>query len=143
MRITSAGNLGLGVTPSAWWSGFKAIQVGTTGAISSGSGVTNLGHNYYFDGMEARNSHSSEDRHQIEGNHSDNEIHSYAGIGHEGKLFGMNAGCLIDVDAYCFKYAKNMAINVNLGCGVVLNGVEAHFIPMHVDAHGRWTGKLN
>jgi hypothetical protein len=50
MRINSAGNLGIGVTPSAWWSAFKAIQIGTTGALSSGSGVTNLGHNYYFDG---------------------------------------------------------------------------------------------
>ena len=27
MRIDSSGNLGLGVTPSAWWSSFKALQV--------------------------------------------------------------------------------------------------------------------
>lgn len=69
-------------------------------------------------------------------------IHSYAGVNYEGSLFGMNSGCLIDVDAYCFKYAKNMAINVNLGCGVVIEGKEAHFVPMHLDRHGRWTGSL-
>lgn len=50
VRISANGNVGIGVVPSAWWSGFKAIQVGTTGALAGGSGVTNLGHNYYFDG---------------------------------------------------------------------------------------------
>jgi hypothetical protein len=50
MTLSASGNLGLGVTPSAWWSGFKAIQFGTTGILASGSGVTNFGHNYYFDG---------------------------------------------------------------------------------------------
>lgn len=69
-------------------------------------------------------------------------IHSYAGVNYEGRHFGMNAGCLIDVEAYCFKYAKHMPISVNLGCGVIKNGVEAHFIPMHIDSHDRWTGKL-
>jgi len=69
-------------------------------------------------------------------------IHSYAGVNYEGRHFGMNAGCLIDVEAYCFKYAKHMPISVNLGCGVIKNGNEAHFIPMHHDSHGRWTGKL-
>jgi hypothetical protein len=32
MRIDSAGNLGLGVAPSAWFSATKAIQIGNTGA---------------------------------------------------------------------------------------------------------------
>ena len=52
-RIDSSGNLGLGVTPSAWGGNFKAIQFGTTGILSSGSGVSNFGHNYYFDGTNA------------------------------------------------------------------------------------------
>jgi transposase-like protein len=69
-------------------------------------------------------------------------IHSFAGVNYEGEHFGMNAGCLIDVEAYCFKYAKGMPINVNLGCGVVLNGKEAHFIPMHLNEDGRWIGSL-
>lgn len=70
-------------------------------------------------------------------------IHSYAGVNYEGKYFGMNAGCLIDTEAYCFKYAKHMAIPVSLGCGLVIGGKEAHFIPMHCDEAGRWTGRLH
>jgi hypothetical protein len=48
--ITPAGNLGLGVTPSAWGTSFKAIQFGQTGILSSGLGASNFGHNYYYDG---------------------------------------------------------------------------------------------
>lgn len=69
-------------------------------------------------------------------------IHSYAGVNYEGELFGMNAGCLIDQQAICFKYAKNMPIPVNVGCGIVIEGKAAHFLPMHLDKHLRWTGRL-
>jgi len=51
LRLNSAGNLGLGVTPSAWSSTFKGFQLGTTGsiwAIASGNGGTYYGNNYYF-----------------------------------------------------------------------------------------------
>lgn len=69
-------------------------------------------------------------------------IHSYAGVNMEGELFGMNAGCLIDDTKYCFAYAKNMPIRVNLGCGIVFGGMAAQFIPMITDANNRWTGML-
>ena len=36
--ISTSGNLGLGVTPSAWDSSFKAIQIGTYAALSDNSG---------------------------------------------------------------------------------------------------------
>lgn len=70
-------------------------------------------------------------------------IHSYAGVNYEGNLFGMNAGCLIDVEAYCFAYARHMPINVNLGCGLIIDGKEAYFIPMRLDSNGRWSGRLH
>lgn len=69
-------------------------------------------------------------------------IHSYGGVNYEGSLFGMNAGCLIDATAICFKYAKNMPIPVSLGCGIVKNGNQAYFIPMITDNNGRWVGRL-
>lgn len=69
-------------------------------------------------------------------------IHGFAGVNYEAEHFGMNAGCLIDEAAYCFKYAKNMLVKVNLGCGVVLEGKYALFIPMRVDQHNRWIGRL-
>lgn len=69
-------------------------------------------------------------------------IHAYAGVNYEGRHFGMNTGCLIDSDAYAFAYGKNLPVKVNLGCGIVVNGTEAHFIPMQLDENKRWTGIL-
>ena len=49
--INSSGNLGLGVTPSAWASPFKALQIGTTGNFfASNSGNTSVTYNAYFNG---------------------------------------------------------------------------------------------
>jgi hypothetical protein len=53
MRLDSSGNLGLGVTPSAWNTGYKVFAVGGTngndqvGGIASGSGITIVSTNYY------------------------------------------------------------------------------------------------
>jgi hypothetical protein len=38
MRLDSSGNLGLGVTPSAWGSSYKAIQLGSFGALETNNG---------------------------------------------------------------------------------------------------------
>jgi len=48
MVIDSSGNVGIGVTPSAWYSGNKVIDIGTRSALwSGGAGQPNLGHNCY------------------------------------------------------------------------------------------------
>jgi hypothetical protein len=48
MRIDSSGNLGLGVTPSAWGSGRKVLQMGTTPYImGSGTSLELLANAYY------------------------------------------------------------------------------------------------
>jgi len=54
MRIDSSGNLGLGVTPSAWDSIFKAIDVGqASNGISGNSGTTQITQgNYYNSGYK-------------------------------------------------------------------------------------------
>jgi hypothetical protein len=50
MRLDSSGNLGLGVTPSAWQSGLRAFQVGATASIySNGSNTTFHGLNFFTD----------------------------------------------------------------------------------------------
>ena len=50
MRLDSAGNLGLGVTPSAWGSAYKMLQA-STGASFGGTGnIAIVGSNYYNDG---------------------------------------------------------------------------------------------
>lgn len=53
MRLDSSGNLGLGVTPSAWGSSIKALQVGAASygsIVDLGNGVTSFGSNFYNDG---------------------------------------------------------------------------------------------
>ena len=45
-------------------------------------------------------------------------------------IFGMNVGCGIDIEAYSFRYGRDFANRPTLGCGVVVDGVEAYFEPM-------------
>ena len=47
-------NMGLGVTPSAWGSGWKAFDINTVGAISATTGVLRLYANAYNDGSGNR-----------------------------------------------------------------------------------------
>jgi hypothetical protein len=50
----AAGNLGLGVTPSAWGSTYKAFQLGAQGSLAKNSGLEliTLGLNYYRDASD-------------------------------------------------------------------------------------------
>lgn len=45
-----SGNLGLGVTPSAWASSFRALQIGTRTNLSQSTNSTYLGNNAYYNG---------------------------------------------------------------------------------------------
>jgi hypothetical protein len=49
MRLNSSGNLGLGVTPSAWFSGVTALQFGSAGVLWSNSDRANLASNVFID----------------------------------------------------------------------------------------------
>jgi hypothetical protein len=62
-------------------------------------------------------------------------IHSHGGVlwsaSHRDLIFGLNAGCGIDIKAYAFAYGKDFPERPTLGCGVVYdNGKRAEFIPM-------------
>jgi hypothetical protein len=53
--LDSSGNLGLGVTPSAWGSGWRALQVGSGGpSIWTDAGRAFWSSNVYFDGTNRR-----------------------------------------------------------------------------------------
>jgi hypothetical protein len=54
MTIDAAGNLGLGVTPSAWWSGGRVIQVGNKSSLINTNTQAIIGHNWYYDGSNNR-----------------------------------------------------------------------------------------
>ena len=61
-------------------------------------------------------------------------LHSHGGVlwhaNDNDLIFGMNVGCLIDVDAYAFRYGRTFKDKPTLGCGVVIEGQQAYFIPM-------------
>jgi hypothetical protein len=48
MRLDTSGNLGLGVTPSAWWSAIKPLQMSGNGFVGSASNYTYLGANFFY-----------------------------------------------------------------------------------------------
>jgi hypothetical protein len=43
LKVDSSGNLGLGVTPSAWFSSYKALQLGSGAAIQGSNNVSRMG----------------------------------------------------------------------------------------------------
>jgi hypothetical protein len=50
MTLDASGNLGLGVTPSAWSGSYKAIQISSYASITQGGNDTYIGNNWYNDG---------------------------------------------------------------------------------------------
>lgn len=46
---------------------------------------------------------------------------------HRELLFGLNAGCLIDINSYAMTYSNSLP---TLGCGVVIDRHEAYYVPM-------------
>lgn len=72
-------------------------------------------------------------------------IHAFAGIQWSANprylYFGLNTGCLIDVHAYAFRYGKHMKHKPIIGTGLVVEGLPV-FVPMLLDKHSRWVGKL-
>jgi hypothetical protein len=49
MRIDSSGNVGIGVTPSAWDGAMTALQIDTGSIYANSNGATFIGANFYYD----------------------------------------------------------------------------------------------
>ena len=71
--------------------------------------------------------------------------HSHASVqwrhSNNGYIWGMNTGCLIDVEQYAFDYGKNLRIKPSLGIGVIKDDVP-YFVPMFVNHQNRWLGRV-
>lgn len=50
VRIDTSGNLGLGVTPSAWGSSYKVLDISSYGSFGSTGSTTDVGNNIYNNG---------------------------------------------------------------------------------------------
>lgn len=61
-------------------------------------------------------------------------VHCFAGVKWHANeydiIFGLNVGCGIDCRAYAFDYGKSFPIRPVLGCGIVIDGEQAFFVPM-------------
>jgi len=56
-------------------------------------------------------------------------------------IFGLNVGCLIDMESIAFKYGRMSAFKPTLGCGVVIEGIPV-FVPMITNKRGRWIKEI-
>ena len=60
--------------------------------------------------------------------------HSAGGVSYRASYkdltFGLNVGCLIDVDSMAYNYGKHFSKKPTLGCGIVIDGKAGFFIPM-------------
>lgn len=56
-------------------------------------------------------------------------------------IFGMNVGCLIDMDSYAFEYAKAYKFKPTLMCGVVSRGIP-ELIPFVMNSNDRWISNV-
>ncbi len=89
-------------------------------------------HGEEFSGINAARSHALAYGISVAHGHS----HSSAGVQYINTktqdLWGMNVGCLIDDEQYCFAYAKHARNKVSLGVGVVLDsGRFPFFVPLN------------
>jgi hypothetical protein len=61
-------------------------------------------------------------------------VHTFGGVKYHAnefnRIFGLNAGCGIDIDRYAFAYAKPFPERPVLGCGIVIDSTSAYFEPM-------------
>ena len=53
-------------------------------------------------------------------------------VGRKDRIFGMCVGCGIDRRSYAMEYGRDFVRKPILGCGVVLHGVDAFFVPMEL-----------
>ncbi len=59
----------------------------------------------------------------------------------EQLCFGMNVGCLADIESLAAAYGKNNLKRPIVGCGIILEG-QARLLPMKLKRNGRWNQKL-
>lgn len=76
----------------------------------------------------------------VQGHHHGTFDIQYWNNGHK-VYWGMTVGCLVDQDSLAFAYGKNNLHKPLLGCGIILDG-SPKLIPMILDKHKRWNGKI-
>lgn len=69
-------------------------------------------------------------------------LHSFGGVNYHASdndmIFGLNVGCGIDKRALAFTYGRAFVNKPTLGCGIVIDGRIAHFVPMNLGKKYEW-----
>jgi len=69
-------------------------------------------------------------------------VHSYGGVAYTASdkdlIFGLNAGCGIHLSTYAMLYGRDFQVRPTLGCGIILDGKQAFFVPMDLGAKILW-----
>lgn len=112
MRLDSSGNLGLGVTPNTWTSGWRAFEIATSGSsvFSNGSSSIGLGQGFYNNSV----SKYAQSSYAVGGYQINAGVHSWliAGLGTAG-------------NAISFTTAMTLDASGNFGLGVTSFGTSA------------------
>jgi hypothetical protein len=62
-------------------------------------------------------------------------VHAWAGVAYhtscDDTIWGMNVGCMVDVESLAMSYGKAYPNKPTLGCGVIVDGVPC-FVPMEI-----------
>jgi hypothetical protein len=96
LRLDSAGNLGLGVTPSAWDGSFKAVQIAGGALGGNGANNTIVGSNAYYDaGWKYYGTASASLYQQVAGQHA----WSVAGSGTAGNAISFTQAMTLDASS--------------------------------------------
>jgi hypothetical protein len=109
MRLDASGNLGLGVTPSAWSASFKAFQLSGLGALWGSSTAVFLSNNTYNDGSNKYIGNGLATRYyQSTGQHIwENAVNNTGGAGAAATL----------VQAMTLDASGNLGVNTTNGAG--------------------------
>jgi len=124
--IDGSGNLGLGVTPSAWGSSFRALQVTNASALwSATSGDLQLANNAYFDGTNYKFVYGSGSAYAAQYQQKDGKhIWQTAGSGSAGGTISFTQAMTLDASGNLLvgtTTASGLATGSAVNQGVILS----------------------
>lgn len=89
---------------------------------------------HYFHGEGLNHGTWKNAHHKLKQSAVFGHLHSNGGVVYsqskKKRYFALNTGCLIDTNAKAFEYGRLYLDKPTIGCGVVIDGEEAFFVPM-------------
>ena len=143
-RVDSAGNLGIGVTPSAWASNYKSVQVNPGGGFAGKTDALLLAQNCYFDGTNWVNNRASTYSSRYDMNVAGNSVHAWYVY---NAVFGTTGNTIPFVQAMTLTAAGDLLVGQATVAGAnidsfVYNKSGSYAVLSHVSGTGSGTGYI-